>query len=37
MWCWQGRGQEAPHGVAIGKGSDQTYNILFQEKDGHET
>ena len=35
--CWHGRGQEAPHGAAIGKGSDQTYNILFQEKDRHET
>ena len=36
MRCWRGRGQEAPHGAAIGKGSDQTYNILFQHKDGHE-
>ena len=33
MRCWRGRGQEAPHGAAIGKGSDQTHNILFQYKD----
>ena len=36
MRCWRGRGQKAPHGAGIGKGSDQTYNILFQYKDGHD-